>query len=94
MGAKSLEIIAKHDRMQVISQWETLYRRLANEFVEAKERRIRLRMERKRPGYAQQKLHRPRLVRTGELVLDQFYPSSEVDTNGAWHSLDEQGEGS
>ena len=94
MGAKSLEIIAKHDRMQVISQWETLYRRLANEFVEAKERRIRLRMERKRPGYAQQKLHRPRLVRTGELVLDQFYPSSEIDTNGAWHSLDEQGEGS
>jgi len=94
MGAKSLEIIAKHDRMQVLSQWETLYRRLANEFVEAKERRVRLRMERKRPGYIQQKSHRPRLVRTGELVLDQFYPSSEVDTNGTWHSLDEQGEGS
>jgi phosphatidylinositol alpha 1,6-mannosyltransferase len=94
MGAKSLEIIAKHDRMQVLSQWETLYRRLANEFVEAKERRIRLRMERKRPGYIQQKSHRPRLVRTGELVLDQFYPSSEVDTNGTWHLLDEQGEGS
>jgi glycosyltransferase involved in cell wall biosynthesis len=89
MGAKSLEIIAKHDRMQVLGQWETLYRRLANEFVEAKERRIRLRMERKRPGYAQQKSHRPRLVRTGELVLDQFYPGTEVDTNGTWHSLDE-----
>jgi len=89
MGAKSLEIIAEHDRVQVLARWETLYRRLANEFVEAKERRLRLRMERKRPGYIQQKSHRPRLVRTGELALDQFYPSSEVETNGTWHSQGE-----
>ena len=89
MGAKSLEIIAAHDRVQVLARWETLYRRLANEFVDAKERRLRLRMERKRPGYIQQKSHRPRLVRTGELALNQFYPGDEVETNGTWHSQGE-----
>src|SRR6266700_7631603 len=89
MGAKSLEIIAAHDRVQVLARWDTLYRRLANEFVDAKERRLQLRMERKRPGYIQQKSHRPRLVRTGELALDQFYPNSEVETNGTWHSQGE-----
>jgi glycosyltransferase involved in cell wall biosynthesis len=81
MGVKGLEIIVKHDRLKVLDQWETLYRRLASEFVEAKERKMRLRMERKRPGYIQQKSHRPRLVRTGELLLNQLYPSEETETN-------------
>jgi phosphatidylinositol alpha 1,6-mannosyltransferase len=81
MGAKSLEIIVKHDRVKVLDQWEVLYRRLAKEFVEAKERTMRLRMGRKRPGYIQQKSHRPRLVRTGELVLNQRYPSGETETS-------------
>ncbi|TME63308.1 MAG: glycosyltransferase family 4 protein, partial [Chloroflexi bacterium] len=43
MGQKSLEIIAKHDRVQVLDQWESLYRRLSDEFVEAKQRRLQLR---------------------------------------------------
>ncbi len=37
MGTKSLELIAKHDRERVLDQWEALYRRLSNEYLEAKE---------------------------------------------------------
>ncbi len=70
MGQKSLEIIAHHDRTQVLDKWEALYWRLSNEFVEAKERKLQLRMARKRPGYIPPARHRPRIVRTGELTLD------------------------
>jgi phosphatidylinositol alpha 1,6-mannosyltransferase len=45
MGAKSLEIIAKHDRTLILDQWEALYQRISNEFIEAKEREIRQRNE-------------------------------------------------
>src|SRR5438270_11443824 len=51
MGAASLEIIARHDRSRILLQWEELYRRLSNEFTDARERRQRLRMQRRRPGY-------------------------------------------
>jgi phosphatidylinositol alpha 1,6-mannosyltransferase len=73
MGAASLEIIARHDRSRVLIQWEELYRRLSNEFTEARERRQRLRTQRRRPGYksTEAKAHRPRIVRTGELFFDQ-----------------------
>ena len=71
MGQKSLEIISHHDRTQVLDKWEALYWRLSNEFVEAKERKLQLRMARKRPGYIPPATHRPRIVRTGELTLDQ-----------------------
>jgi phosphatidylinositol alpha 1,6-mannosyltransferase len=70
MGAKSLEIIAKHDRTQVLDQWEALYRRLSLEFIESKELKIRRRLERKFPNYVPSKTHRPRIVRTGELHHD------------------------
>jgi phosphatidylinositol alpha 1,6-mannosyltransferase len=70
MGAKSLEIIAKHDRVQVLDQWEALYRRLSLEFIEAKELKMRRRLERKFPGYVPPKTHRPRIIRTGELHRD------------------------
>ncbi|GAC1349276.1 MAG: hypothetical protein NVSMB27_20870 [Ktedonobacteraceae bacterium] len=70
MGRKSLQIIAKHDHTQVLDQWEALYRRLASEFIEAKQRKLAMRMARKRPGYISPVNHRPRIVRTGELVLD------------------------
>ena len=70
MGAKSLEIIAKHDRRQILEQWEALYRRLSLEFIEAKERKQRQRMARKYPGYVRSE-HRPRIVRTGDLSFDQ-----------------------
>ncbi len=71
MGEKSLEIIARHDRVQVLDQWEALYRRLSDEFIEAKQRKLQMRMARWRPGYTPPlSSRRPRIVRTGELVLD------------------------
>lgn len=67
MSAQSLEIIAEHDRVRVLEEWETLYRRLSNEFIEAKERRQRLRLARKNPRYQRPPTHLPRIVRTGQL---------------------------
>lgn len=67
MGAKSLEIIKEHDRMKVLEEWETLYRRLSNEFIEARERRQRLRLARKNPNYKRPATHLPRIVRTERL---------------------------
>ena len=65
MSARSLEIIAPHDRVRVLEEWETLYRRLSNEFIEARELRQRQRLARKNPRY--QGLYRQRTVRTGPL---------------------------
>ena len=71
MSQKSLEIIAKHDRIQVLDKWESLYRRLSDEFIEAKQRKVQLRMLRNRFGYIPPvTTRRPRIVRTGELALD------------------------
>lgn len=67
MSARSLAIIAEHDRTKVLEEWETLYRRLSNEFIEAKERRQRLRLARKNPHYQRPAQHQPRIVRTGPL---------------------------
>jgi hypothetical protein len=77
MGAKSLEIIAKHDRTLVLDEWETLYRSLSNEFIEARERKLRQNRERKYPGYVRPKIHRPHIVRAGELRLDQHFFAEE-----------------
>ena len=77
MGQKSLEIIAQHDRIKVLDQWEALYHRLSNEFIEAKQRKLELRMARKRPGYIPPPVRRPRIVRTGELVLDPRISTEE-----------------
>jgi len=71
MGAESMKIIAKHDRLKVLDQWENLYRRLALEFIEAKERRRHVMTARKRPDYVPPPSHRPRFRRTGDLALDQ-----------------------
>lgn len=71
MSQKGLEIIAKHDRMQVLDKWESLYRRLSDEFIEAKQRKSQLRMLRNRFGSIPPvTTRRPRIVRTGELALD------------------------
>ena len=71
MSQKSLAIIARHDRMQVLNQWESLYRRISDEFIEAKQRKAQLRMMRNRFGYIPPvTTRRPRIVRTGELLLD------------------------
>ena len=77
MGQKSLEIIAKHERSRILDQWESLYRRLSIEFIEAKERKLQLLRARKFPGYIPPTPRRPRIVRTGELVLDPFTPIDE-----------------
>jgi phosphatidylinositol alpha 1,6-mannosyltransferase len=74
MGARSLQIIAKHDRVHVLDLWEALYHRLSNEFIEAKQLKLRRKREQKRFGYTPQTTHRPRLVRTGELIFDPRYP--------------------
>jgi len=81
MGQKSLEIIAKHDRTQILDQWESLYRRLSIEFIEAKERKLQLRKARKFPGYIPPTPRRPRIVRTGELVLDP-HPAIDEEMQG------------
>lgn len=65
MSAQSLEIIAPHERGKVLEEWETLYGRLALEFIEARERRQRLRLARKNPNYQRPAQHFPRIVRTG-----------------------------
>src|SRR5205814_10560454 len=77
MGQKSLEIISKHERSKILDQWESLYRRLSIEFIEAKERKLQLLRARKFPGYIPPTPRRPRIVRTGELVLDPFTPIEE-----------------
>ncbi|HEY0752876.1 MAG TPA: glycosyltransferase [Ktedonobacteraceae bacterium] len=67
MSKRSLEIIADHDRVKVLEEWEALYRRLSNEFIEVRERRQRLRLARKNPHYQRPTQHKPRIVRTGKL---------------------------
>ena len=70
MGAKSLEIIATHDRRKVLEQWESLYYRLSNEFIEARQRKLAYRMARKNPHFQRTGQHRPRIVRTGDLKME------------------------
>lgn len=68
MGEASIKIMQKHDRTQVLEQWEELYRRLAIEFKEAKERRQQLRQMRRYAGSmrpALQPMQRTRIRRTG-----------------------------
>ena len=65
MSEQSLVIISEHERGKILEEWETLYRRLSNEFIEAKERRQRLRIARKNPNYPRPAKHQPRIVRTG-----------------------------
>ncbi len=75
MGAQSLHIVAAHDRVKVLDQWEELYRRLAAEFRELKERRQQARLARKYPEALRQrspqKIQLPRIRRTGDLFFDQ-----------------------
>jgi 1,2-diacylglycerol 3-alpha-glucosyltransferase len=77
MGSNSLELIAKHDRAQVLDQWEALYFRLSNEFVEAKERKLRRQRERKKASYVRYRKTRPRMIRTSDLAIDQRFATEE-----------------
>lgn len=67
MGEASLNIIAKHDRIKVLEEWEELYSRLAREFVEVRERKLRWLTSHKYPHPPQ--TQRPRIRRTGPLFL-------------------------
>jgi len=74
MGEESLHIISKHDRSNVLEEWEELYRRLAIEFHDEKERRKQLRLARKNRTAIPQELQNvqlPRIRRTGDLAFDQ-----------------------
>jgi phosphatidylinositol alpha 1,6-mannosyltransferase len=77
MGAKSLEIIARHDSTMVLDQWEALYLRLSNEFVEAKDRKMRQHRERKADGHMRYKKARPRIIRTSDVAIDQRFVTEE-----------------
>ncbi|MBV9615541.1 MAG: glycosyltransferase [Ktedonobacteraceae bacterium] len=90
MGAESLRIIARHDRSRVLEEWEELYRRLAVEFHDAKERRKQLRQARKNRVKIPQELQDvqlPHIRRTGELAFDQ------PQGNRRWHRQSEKGYG-
>ena len=69
MAARSLEIIARHDRSLVLDHWEALYHRLASEFIEAKERKLR---QRKHADYVRPKTNRPRMVNASKFAMDQL----------------------
>lgn len=74
MGEESLRIISKHDRGKVLEEWEELYRRLAIEFHDEKERRKQLRLaHRNRTAIPEelQNVQLPRIRRTGDLAFDQ-----------------------
>jgi len=77
MRSKSLEIVARHDRVQVLDQWEALYLRLSNEFVEARERKLQRQRERKKAGYVRNRKTRPRIAHTGDLAIDQGFAAEE-----------------
>jgi phosphatidylinositol alpha 1,6-mannosyltransferase len=55
MGEKSLKIIADHDRIKVLNEWEEIYNRLAIEFKENKERREYIRTAHKYQSYKTRK---------------------------------------
>ncbi|HXX77420.1 MAG TPA: hypothetical protein VEI53_02935, partial [Ktedonobacteraceae bacterium] len=77
MGSKSLEIIARHDRAKVLDQWEALYLRLSNEFVEARERKLRRHREQKKAGYIRNRKTRPRIMHSGDLAIDPRFAAEE-----------------
>ncbi len=82
MGQQSLKIIAAHDRTKVLDEWEEIYRRLAFEFRETRERKRQMRVARKYPAYLSPgaaPAPRPRLHRTGELLHD--WTNETGDTN-------------
>ena len=77
MGAKSLEIIAPHDRALILDQWEALYHRLSKEFVEARQRKLQLRLARRlAAGRPSRQAHKQRQRRSG-FALDKGVSGDE-----------------
>jgi glycosyltransferase involved in cell wall biosynthesis len=84
MGQQSLKIIAAHDRTRVLDEWEEIYRRLAFEFRETRERKRQMRVARKYPAHAARSTRisttpRPRIRRTSNLSYP--WPEDEPDAN-------------
>ncbi len=77
MGAKSLEMIALHDRALILDQWEALYRRLSNEFIEARERKLQLRIARRLSSYASPRQLSKRRPPRNKLALDNSLHGEE-----------------
>jgi glycosyltransferase involved in cell wall biosynthesis len=82
MGEQSLKIIAAHDRIKVLDEWEEIYHRLAIEFKENKERRQYLRIARKYSAYKAPKASQTKVAKVakvqhsrrrlkGKLIYDQ-----------------------
>ena len=71
MGEQSLKIIAAHDHVKVLEEWEELYRRLASEFKENKERRQYLRTARKYPAYKSQNVTKVSKVKVVKVAKGQ-----------------------
>ncbi len=86
MGKHSLKIIAAHDRITVLDEWEEIYRRLAIEFKENRERRHHLRSVRKYPSYRSSnalkiaKAQHPRQRRNGKLIYDQTNGTDSINS--------------
>ena len=71
MGEQSLKIIASHDRIKVLDEWEELYHRLASDFKENKERRQHLRAVRKYLAYKPQKVKKASKVKVVKVAKGQ-----------------------
>jgi glycosyltransferase involved in cell wall biosynthesis len=70
MGAKSLEIIAPHDRTLILDQWESLYHRLSNEHDQARERTLQMRLTRSISRFMPSKQSSRRRRQRESLALD------------------------
>lgn len=84
MGRQSLKIIATHDREKVLDEWEEIYRRLAFEFQEIRERKRQMRIARKYPTHVSSGVFptsRSRLRRTGELPFPYRRTNETRDSN-------------
>jgi len=71
MGEQSLKIIAAHDRVKVLDEWEELYHRLASEFKENKERRQHRHTARKYPAYKSQNVTKVSKVKVAKVAKAQ-----------------------
>ncbi len=90
MGEESLRIISKHDRGKVLEEWEELYRRLAVEFHDEKERRKQLRLAHKNRTAIPHELRNvqlPRIRRTGDLAFDQKHGNRRRKTKSRDDSI-------
>jgi phosphatidylinositol alpha 1,6-mannosyltransferase len=71
MGEASLKIVAAHDRVKVLDEWEELYRRLAIEFKENKKRRQHLHAAHKYQSYKSKRVKKISKVKIAKAVKNK-----------------------